>query len=113
MRITRVTDEDRKLTRVSQAVAEAIESGQGITLQKVGSRDPITSLRPSAPKEAPVDNLQSLIAEKDSLWMAIQANGSNPGFDSGAAYRRFAQLQQLIALRQQEPRRTDRGGRLQ
>ena len=75
---------------------------------------PITSInpRPSAPSEAPTDTLPGLIQEKDSLWLSIQANGNNPDFDSGAAYRRFSELNRLITLRSTAPRLSDRGGRL-
>ena len=106
MRISMVTKEDRQLTKVSAAIAEAIESGQGVTLRKVGSP------RPSAPVSPVSDTLQNLIFERDRLKLSIDTNGKNPVFDTAAAMRRFQELQQLIMLRQQEPRRTDRGGRL-
>jgi hypothetical protein len=76
---------------------------------------PITSInpRPSAPVSPVSDTLQNLILERDQLKLRIDSSGAGTDFDIGAATRRFEQLNQMIMLRQQEPRRTDRGGRLQ
>jgi len=107
MRITRVTDEDRKLTRVSQAVAEAIESGQSVTLRKVGSR------RPSEPLSVD-DSLKGLIEERDSLRTRVHEGNLDGNFDLAAAAARLAELDRLIGVRSmfQRPNFTDRGGRL-